>query len=124
VNNFNLSSPITNRDWQLLGERKLSVEASLDAGIQTWLTQTLHSLPLHTDFLNRILRSAQHSATRLFQADPVTEFELIHLMVFVPQNYASNGKTWGFFRIEKVGTPGAQTGRYDHSIEFYLYMEG
>ncbi len=96
----------------------------MDARIQAWLKENLGSLSLNTDFLNRILKSAQDSATRAFQAGVEMKFEHIHLRVFTPESSISNEKTWGFFRIEKVGSPTANTNRVDHSIEFYLYREG
>jgi hypothetical protein len=124
MNNLSMPSNSHNSNWQVLGECKLSLDASMDAGLQAWLKENLGSLSLNTDFLDRILRSAQHSATRAFQAGVETKFEHIHLRVFTPEGSISNEKTWGFFLIEKVGTPVANTNRVDHSIEFYLYREG
>jgi hypothetical protein len=124
MNNLSVPSNSHDSNWQVLGECKLSPDASMDAGIQAWLKENLGSLSLSTDFLNRILRSAQNSATRAFQAGVETKFEHIHLRVFTPDSSISNEKTWGFFLIEKVGTPVANTNRVDHSIEFYLYWEG
>ena len=96
----------------------------MNAEIQVWLKETLHQLPLEKDFLNRVLKSAQDSATNAFRAGTMMKFEHIHLLIFVTQQHASNEKTWGFFRIEKMGTPTADTKKYDHAIEFYLYREG
>jgi hypothetical protein len=124
MNNLSIPSNPHNSNWQALGECKLSLNASMDARIQAWLKENLSSLSLNTDFLDRILRSAQDSATRAFQAGVETKFEHIHLRVFTPESSISNKKTWGFFLIEKVGTPVANTNRVDHSIEFYLYREG
>jgi hypothetical protein len=122
VKNLNLSSNVANDNWQILGECKLSLEASMDIEIQAWLREMLRSLSLSTDFLKRVLKSAQDSATHAFQAG--MKFEHIHLRIFVSQDDASSERTWGFFRIEKVGTPAANANLYDHSIEFYLYPEG
>ena len=96
----------------------------MNTEIQAWLKEILHPLPLQIDFLNRILKSAQDAATHAFRAGTMIKFEHIHLLIFVTQDHASNEKTWGFFRIEKMGTPTAETKKYDHSIEFYLYREG
>lgn len=124
MNNLSVPSNSHNSSWQVLGECKLSLDASIDGEIQAWLKENLGSLSLNTDFLDRILRSAQDAATRAFQAEVKTKFEHIHLRVFIPESSISNEKTWGFFLIEKVGTPVANTNRVDHSIEFYLYREG
>ena len=45
-----------------------------------------------------------------------------HLLIYIPANRLENRGTWGFFRIEKVGTENGNL--RDHSIEFYLYLEG
>lgn len=124
MNNLSIPSNPHNNNWQALGECKLSLDASMDARIQAWLKENLDSLSLKTDFLNRILKSAQDSATRAIQAGVEMKFEHIHLRVFTPESSISNEKTWGFFITEKVGTPVANTNRVDHSIEFYLYREG
>lgn len=124
VNNFSLSSNAHNSNWQVLGECKISLEPGMDAEIQAWLKEVLHSLCLSADFLSGILISVQDSARRAFQARSEMKFEHIHLRVFVSKDHISDEKTWGFFRIEKVGTPTGNAILYDHSIEFYLYLEG
>jgi len=124
MNNLSIPSNPHNSNWQVLGECKLSLHTSMNAGIQAWLKESLGSLSLNIDFLDRVLKSAQDSATRAFQAGVQMKFEHIHLRVFTPESTISNEKTWGFFRIEKVGTSTANTNRVDHSIEFYLYREG
>lgn len=124
VKNLHLSSNVPHNSWQILGECKLSLDANMDIEIQAWLQEILCSLPLTTGFLNRVLKSAQDSARRAFEARTALEFEHIHLRILISQDDASDEKTWGFFRIEKVGTPTSNTQRYDHSIEFYLYPEG
>jgi hypothetical protein len=119
-----LSSNVPHGNWQILGEREQAVEAGMDAKIQAWLTEILHPLLLPTDFLNRILKSAQDSATRALQTGIEMKFEYIYLKVFTSERYISNEKTWGFFQIDKIGTPVTNTNIVDHSIEFYLYREG
>jgi len=124
VKNVYLFSNVPHGNWQMLGEREQAVEEGMEAKIQASLMEILHSLPLPADFLNRILKSAQESARRALRWRTVMKIEHIHLKVFVPQNSISDENTWGFFGIEKVGTPTANTAQDDHSIEYYLYLEG
>ena len=111
-------------DWQILSKLQLPFGANSDDRINAWLTETLKLLNLPMDFLNKILKSAQEAISRVVQVESVTEFEHIHLLVFSPVNHTSIGKTWGFFRIEKIGSAGQDKNPPDHSIEFYLYIEG
>lgn len=114
MSNF-LGSDLPASDWQLLGELKLALGSRADGAISAWLTELFKPLQLHPDFLNRILKSAQDATARLLQAG--LPLEHIHLMIFVPQDRAAAGQSWGFFRIEKTQDP-------DHAVEFYLYPEG
>ena len=111
-------------DWQILGELELPVGLNANGALQTWLTELLAPLGLHTDFLNKVLRSAQDSTERAPQ--PSTEMTLghVHLSIFAPHLYTSKGKTWGFFRIEKIESATADKNFPDHAIEYYLYLEG
>ena len=124
MNNLSIPSNPHNSSWQILGECKLSPDACMAAEIPAWLKQTLCSLSLNRDFSNRILKSAEDAVARAFQTGIEMKFEHIHLKVFAPESTISNEKTWGFFRIDYVGTPTANTKFVDHSIEFYLYREG
>ena len=114
---------LSGNDWCILGELELPVGAEADGMVSAWLTEILNPLSLNTDFLYKVLKSAQDAAARSIQAETRMGFEHIHLLVFAPRENASKGKTWGFFRIEKVGRPIANKDPYDHSIEFYLYLE-
>ena len=110
--------------WQLLGELELPVEVNTDNTIHAWLTEVLDPLNLSADLLNRILKSAQDAATRVWQAEPGMELEHIHLIIFVPPDHTSTGQTWGFFRIEKIENTVEGKAAHDHAIEFYLYVDG
>jgi hypothetical protein len=123
MKNLNPSFNVPHGDWQTLGEYRQPVEAGMDAKIRAWLLEILHALPLHTDFRNSVLQSAQDSARHAFQAGTVMKVEHIHLRVFGPRGEALHEKAWGFFRIEKIGAPTVITNRDNHSIEFYLYLE-
>lgn len=109
----------------MLGESEVRVGAEADGTVNAWMVEILSPLNLHGDFLNKILKSAQEAVARAMHADAGgSDFEHLHLFVFAPAENTSNGKTWGFFRIEKIGIPTADTRAVDHSIEFYLYLEG
>lgn len=111
-------------DWQLLGELELPVGVSTDDAVHTWLMELLDPLPLSTDFLNRVMKSAQDSAVRAMHPNIVKEFGHIHLSVFVPHGHAAQGKTWGYFHIERIEDREEGIVSHDHAIDFYLYMEG
>lgn len=109
--------------WQLLGELELPVRAGADDAIRTWLAELLDPLQLHADFLNRILQSAQDAAGRALRAEGVIGYDHIHFMLHAPKDHESNGGTWGFFRVEKIGDTAQGMAASAHSIEFYLYLE-
>jgi hypothetical protein len=111
-------------DWQLLGQLELPVASNADDPTRIWLMEILGPLNLPVDFLNKILKSTQDSATRVMQAEFLIKFEHIHLFIFVPSAHTSRGRTWGFFRIEKIEKVTADDGPPAHAIEFYLYLEG
>jgi len=109
-------------NWQILGELELPIGSNLDNTIKARLMEILNPLNLHAGFLNKILKSAQDAAGRVMQNG--MEFEHIHILIFVPLDYASKGHTWGFFRIEKIESATTDNRHPDHVIEFYLYFEG
>lgn len=112
-------------DWHPLGELELGIDEKNDDAVRAWIEETLGPLNPNADFLNRILRSAQEAVTRAAITDGATsQLEHLHLLIYTPIESTPTGKTWGFFRIEKVGIPTADTRAVDHSIEFYLYREG
>lgn len=116
---------LSGTDWRILGELELTIGEEADGIISAWVTEILNPLCLHADFLNKVLKSAQDAAERAMQSENrQLDFEHIHLLIFFPGTRSSKRQTWGFFRIEKVGTPKANKNPYDHSIEFYLYPEG
>jgi len=118
------SSPrdLTGNGWQILGELELTVNPNADHTINKWLAATLSPLDLSADFLNKVLRSAQEAAARAMQTETVMKFQHTHLLVFAPEDHTSIGRTWGFFRIEKI-EGAADVDSPNHAIEFYLYLE-
>lgn len=115
---------IAETDWQILGKLELPVGSEADPAVIMWLTELLHPLGLHMDFLSNVLKSAQEAAARAMQVENVMKFEHVHLVIFLPQERASKGQTWGFFRIEKIESVEQDKSPSDHAIELYLYREG
>jgi hypothetical protein len=112
-------------EWHFLGELELpAARANPDETIRTWLTNLFDPLALHGDFLNRILKSAQDAAARVFLSESAEKYDHIHLVIYGPRDQGSTPGTWGFFRVEKVENTTKETSSPAHSIEFYLYREG
>lgn len=112
-------------EWQFLGELELpAARTNLDDAIHAWLTKLFDPLALHGDFLNRILKSAQDAAARVFQSESAEKYDHIHLVIYGPRGQGAKQGTWGFFRVEKVENMAEEPSTVAHSIEFYLYREG
>jgi hypothetical protein len=124
MNNSNPSHNIPDTDWQMLGELELPVGSSTEDAIHAWLSEVLDPLALHAHFLNQIVQSAQDAAGRAMRSERAAEFRHLHFLVHAPKHSASNGQTWGFFQIEKMGDSTEGGNSHDHAIEFYLYLEG
>jgi hypothetical protein len=119
---------VSKTGWRILGELELPIGAEADGLVSAWLAEILNPLGLHTDFLNKVLKSARDAAVRAVMVESAeSAFEHVHLLVFIPKKKASElnmGQTWGFFRIEKMEISRENGDPSDHSIEFYLYLEG
>ena len=111
-------------NWHLLGEIELPVGAAADAAIQTWIAPVLNTLNLSSDFLDRVLKSAQESAMRYLDPDAGLTPRHIHLSIHAPREHLARGNTWGLFQIERIENRAEAMDGYDHSIDFYLYVEG
>ena len=110
--------------WQILGELKVPAGSDADGAIHAWLFDLLAPLDLHEDFMNKVLRSAQASTKHVLQPDIEITLGHIHLSILAPHERASTGKTWGFFRIEKIDMKDLDKDHPDHTVEVYLYLEG
>ena len=119
-----LHQPALSPNWERLGELELRLDADADSTVGEWLTVALSPLNLPTDFTSKIVKSAEESAARAMQSETMIMYRHTHLIIYVPVDRSAQGRTWGFFRIEKVGTDIANGSPLDHSIEFYLYLEG
>lgn len=112
-------------DWQTLGELEVNAGSDIEQEIQAWLLAALGPLDLHNDVQSKIMRSAREAASQALEDRDVTgENGHIHLLAFAPHDYASKGQTWGFFRLEKFADHTEDQSLPEHSIEFYLYLEG
>lgn len=124
MNSYNTSHNTPCTHWQLLGELELPVELSADEAIQAWLSEILDPLDLQAHLLDQVLESAQNAAGRAMRSDRAAECGHLHFLVYAPKQPALNGQTWGFFQIEKMGDYAEEGQPGDHTIEFYLYLEG
>ena len=123
MNNSNTSHNIPHTDWQVLGELELPVGSSSEDAIYDWLMNVLNPLALQAHFLNQILQSARDAAGRAMRSERAAEFRHVHFSVHAPRQPASNGKTWGFFQIEKMRNNPDGENLYDQAIQYYLYIE-
>ncbi len=110
--------------WRRLGELELPAETDLAGTIHSWLSELCAPLALPEDFLNRFLQSAQAAAARSFRDNAPSKSDHIHLVIHGPPNRRARQGTWGFFHVEKMVDPEEEASSVDHSIEFYLYVEG
>lgn len=110
--------------WQALGDLEVRSDSDIERTVRVWLHNTLGPLGLHSDLLDRILRSACEAATRALQLrDPGLGFRHVHLLAFSSHSGEAKRQTWGFFRLEKLEAA-VEADSPNHSIEFYLYLEG
>jgi hypothetical protein len=121
--NVSTHNPVPDPGWQILGDLDLPSGEIPGNAIQAWLMNVLAPLNLSQDFLNRVLQSAQESASRgLQQKDPTSNH--IHLSILTPYEQTASQKTWGFFHTERSeNQAGSDTGHV-HWINYYLYVDG
>jgi hypothetical protein len=119
---MNINHPTPN--WQTLGEFELPIDASTDAAVHAWLAEILVHLNLSSDFLERVLKSAQESVGHTFQSDAENVLSHIHISILVPCGHIPSGRSWGFFRIERIEASEDSSDERHHAIDFYLYVEG
>ena len=98
-------------------------ETDVHHTVSKWLTLILSRLELGEDVVNKVLKSAREALSRAMPAANDTRFDHLHLLVSTPMHLSAKRQSWGFFRIEKVERT-ADTANPDHTIEFYLYLEG
>ena len=111
-------------DWHILGKVELPFDTNIVDAINVSLVEILTQLKLSSDFLNKILESAQDSAVRAQQSNAAITFGHIQISIFEPHKQIEDGKTWGFFHTERIGNPSEDVFSCDHTINFYLYTEG
>ena len=114
----------SNPEWKLLGELKLAFSVHAEAIISTWLEEVLEPLSLSAGLRTRVFNSAQEAVERIMQSNhAVLEVGHIHLLILITPDHSAKGKTWGFFRIEKLDGTRNEHSPHDHSIEFHLYAD-
>ena len=114
----------TDTEWQLLGEFDLPGGSDANSAITFWLKELLTPLELSTEFIDRVMKSARNTVTRILQSNAETTIDHIHLSIFAPNARIPERKTWGFFHIERVENQGEAVDARNHAIDFYLYVEG
>ena len=110
--------------WQILGELELSVNSNAELTVSKQLTTILIPLDLPAAFLNNVLRSAADCMAHTLQTNGEVILPHIHLSIFVPNDLNSDGRNWGFFRIEKMDSKDQDKEHPHLEAEFYLYVEG
>lgn len=118
------SGTLPRTGWQILGELELTVASNAEQSIRAWLTELLVPLHLHESFLNKLFASAHEYSIRALHSTMESGHGHIHLAILVQQEHASNGRSWGFFRIEKIDSSEENLSHPDRVVEFYLYVEG
>ena len=112
-----------NSNWELLGEIELPFNGSQYEAIHEWLSQTLEPLKLHEDLIRRVETSLQEANRRAMDMHTGKKMQNIHLRIHVPLERTSKGKTWGFFRVEKIEEKSTNGQMPDHATELFLYLE-
>src|SRR5512141_258783 len=91
-----------NSNWDLLGELELFLNTDQKEVIHGWLSQTLEPLKLHEDLIRRVETSLLEATRRAQDAHTGKKMQHLHLRIHMPMERTSKGKTWGFFRVEKI----------------------
>ena len=117
-----------NAGWQTLAELDFLVGTDFESQVQAWMFETLHPLGIDTELLNRILKSASEAISRKVSPNfKEVNLPLVHLRLYIPVEVPIRSalrRNWGFFRIDKYGATSIRGDRFDHLIEFYLYLDG
>jgi hypothetical protein len=125
ADNVNYLDPQPNHlpqtDWRKLGELKLQTGSNPDGSINAWLTHILSDLSLPNDLVNKLLKSMEDAAVRVLSAEALLEH--LEIVVLAPADLASQGQTWGFFRVERISTDPNIEDSQGHSIDYYLYLD-
>lgn len=111
-------------NWQILGQLELMADSPADGYLRGQLFAILEPLRLHESFQNKLMLSAEEFTTRALNSITASGHGHVHLIIFVQPERASNGESWGFFRIEKIDNAEQNPIHPDHVVEFYLYLEG
>lgn len=113
-----------NPGWQTLGEIKLPVSVHMGEAIVKWLEEILAPLNLSIKFMEGFSQFARTLVARAGGVSTTTPLNHIHISILVPDKHGSNGKSWGFFHIERIENQTDNIHSKDHAIDIYLYVEG
>ena len=111
-------------NWQRLGQLKLHSNSNPDGTIKSWLEKTTNDFSLPADLVSRLVASIEETMTRVLSPDSVDgQFEYLEIAVLVPTGQASNGQSWGFFRLQRVTADSQIESARVHCVEYYLYLD-
>lgn len=113
-----------NPGWKTLGKIKLPVNIHMEESVVKWLEEILAPLNLSTKFSEKFSQFARTLVTRAGEVNAATQLNHIHISILVPDRHGSNGKSWGFFHIERIENQTEDIHAQDHAIDIYLYVEG
>jgi hypothetical protein len=117
-------NPVSRTDWRKLGELKLQAGSNPDGTIKTWLTHILSNFSLSDDLANRLLKSMEDAAVRVLIFDGAeVQLGYLEIVVLAPADLASQGQTWGFFRVERTSPDSNNENPKGHCIDYYLYLD-
>lgn len=110
--------------WSLVGQLKRSADVISGASIDNWLIKTLEPFQLPPDLFHKLKASIAETLPRLSTNSETSRVPLVS--VYVSQDVTGNSlsnKSWGFFKLEKVGVGSVQGAPDEHKIEYYLYLD-
>lgn len=110
--------------WQILGELQLRVGSGFNGTIDQWLMIILNPLNLPDDFVGKIQKSIEQAAAGVLHPDTAgAKLEYLEVVVLAPTEQISQGKIWGFFRIERTSTDTRNENANGHRVDYYIYRD-
>ena len=107
-----------------MGELKLKAGSNPNGTIKAWLMSILNDFGPTDDLVSRLLGSLEETILRVLSSDGMEgQFDHIEIVVLAPAGQASQGHTWGFFRVERTSTNTKIEDIKGHFVEYYLYLD-
>lgn len=114
--------PITN--WQRLGQLKLGAGSNPNGTVKAWLTGALIDFRPSEGLVNRLLASIEEATARVLSPDlGERKFDFLEIVILVPPLQTPQGRTWGFFRVERASTDPLSERAKGYCVEYYLYLD-